>query len=131
MVVRHRKKYRKRLGSRTYHGDTKNRRGAGCRGGRGKAGSRSGHKSRIFKVGAEYRLKPKRKYIAAINIEELEKLSEKLNTNEINLTQLGIEKLLGKGKITKPIKVIVKKASKKAIEKIQEVGGEVITEATE
>jgi ribosomal protein L15 len=47
MVVRRRKKYRKKLGSRSYHGDTKNRRGKGIKGGRGRAGAWD-HKKRRF-----------------------------------------------------------------------------------
>jgi ribosomal protein L15 len=48
MVVRRRKKYRKKLGSRSYHGDTKNRRGAGIRGGKGRAGAWD-HKKSTFR----------------------------------------------------------------------------------
>jgi large subunit ribosomal protein L15 len=133
MVVKHRKKYRKRLGRRTYHGDTKRRRGAGSRGGVGKAGSKSGHTKLIYQnqIGKKKRLHPKREYVAAVNVGELQEIAKKLNTNEINLTQLGIEKLLGKGKINEPITVIVKSASKNAIEKIENAGGKVVLEGEE
>ena len=44
----------------------------------------------------------------------------------INLDAIGIEKLLGSGDINKKVKIYVRKASKKAIEKIKAKGGEVI-----
>ncbi|MHA2280589.1 MAG: uL15m family ribosomal protein [Promethearchaeota archaeon] len=45
------------------------------------------------------------------------------NTYNINLSDLNIQKLLGNGKITKVINISVKKASKKAVEKIEAAGG--------
>ena len=44
----------------------------------------------------------------------------------INLNVLNIQKILGRGEISKPINVTVKKASKQAIEKIQAAGGKVV-----
>ncbi len=59
-----------------------------------------------------------------INISELEvRYPDK---KVINLTDEGIDKLLGGGKISTKIKVTVNSASEKAIEKIKEQGGEVI-----
>lgn len=46
----------------------------------------------------------------------------------INLTELGYDKLVGDGKIYEKVKVIVKEASKKAVEKIKESGGEILVE---
>ena len=56
MVVRRKKTTRsKQLGERTHgHGDTKNRRGAGNRGGRGRAGS---HKHKFSKYYATFGIK--------------------------------------------------------------------------
>ncbi len=45
---------------------------------------------------------------------------------EVNLEELGYTKLLGSGRIDKPVKVIVREATEKAIEKIKEAGGEVV-----
>lgn len=45
---------------------------------------------------------------------------------KIDLSALGIKKLLGRGKVTKKIRVKVKYASSNAVEKIEDVGGEVI-----
>ncbi len=46
----------------------------------------------------------------------------------INLKEMGYEKLIGKGKVYDRLKIFVKKASRKAIEKVKESGGEIIAE---
>ena len=51
--------------------------------------------------------------------------------NVINLTSLGYTKLLGTGKISKPLTVTVPTCSKLAQEKITEAGGQVITASQE
>ncbi len=51
--------------------------------------------------------------------------------NIINLTSLGYTKLLGTGKISKPLTVTVPACSKLAQEKIAEAGGQVITASQE
>lgn len=43
----------------------------------------------------------------------------------LNLQEMGYGKLLGKGTITKPINIIVQKASAKAMERVKEAGGTV------
>lgn len=45
----------------------------------------------------------------------------------VDLTQLGVNKLTGSGKVTRKIVVKVAKATRKAVERIKEAGGEVIT----
>ncbi|MFX1257577.1 MAG: uL15 family ribosomal protein [Promethearchaeota archaeon] len=63
-----------------------------------------------------------------IKIDELvqEKIASKSgNTYTINLNDIDIQKILGRGKINKKINVSVKKASEKAIEKIKAAGGKV------
>ncbi len=64
-----------------------------------------------------------------INLQKLCELTPtaKDGKNVINLTGLGYTKLLGTGKIDKPITVTVLSASKTAQEKIQQAGGEIIT----
>lgn len=44
----------------------------------------------------------------------------------VNLAEIGYTKLLGKGSIARPVKVIVPEATEKAIEKIRRAGGEVV-----
>ena len=70
-----------------------------------------------------------------INIKQLNELStqtasEKGKTN-VNLTSLGYTKLLGTGKITKPLIVNVPSCSKSAEEKIKKAGGQVLTQSQE
>ncbi len=48
----------------------------------------------------------------------------------VNLAELGYNKLLCRGRIDKPVKVIVPEATQRAIEKIQAAGGEVVTTAS-
>ncbi len=47
------------------------------------------------------------------------------NTFNINLKEINIQKLLGKGEINKTINISVKMASKRAIEKIEAAGGKI------
>ena len=74
------------------------------------------------------------KYI--INVGELNELAKYLldkniaykedNKIVIDVTSLGFNKVLGKGKVTLPLKIITKEISEKAKEKIIAAGGEVI-----
>jgi large subunit ribosomal protein L15 len=47
------------------------------------------------------------------------------NTYSINLNDINIQKILGRGEINKKINITVKKASKKAFEKIEAAGGKI------
>jgi large subunit ribosomal protein L15 len=65
------------------------------------------------------------------NTINLKKLAEIAQTNQqekpqINLTALGYTKLLGSGKITKPLTIQVPSCSKSAIEKVKRAGGEIV-----
>ncbi|MFX1346351.1 MAG: uL15m family ribosomal protein [Promethearchaeota archaeon] len=51
------------------------------------------------------------------------KASKSGNTYSINLNDVNIQKVLGRGEITKKINISVKNASKRAIEKIESAGG--------
>lgn len=131
MVVRHKPK--RRRGERTYHGSHKKWRGGGSRGGRGGSGIWKHKKSYIIKYEPERigkrGFKPvEKKEIKTINLDELDQLVKKLGKEEIDLTEFGYDKLLGSGKITKAVKIKVQMASKKAIEKVKAVGGEVWTQ---
>ena len=145
MVVRRRKKYTKYLGKRyARRGYNDRNRGAGNRGGRGFAGWRF-KKQKYIKIIKEFpeRFKDKKGFtppikrdIRSINLNDI---NEKINVwkelgltkmeNEklvINLLDLGYDKLLGKGTIDIPVKIITKYASEKAIRKVEEAGGEVV-----
>ena len=53
-------------------------------------------------------------------------LTTLVNMVFIDVTDLGYDKVLGKGKITKTFKISAPQFSASAIEKIEEVGGEAI-----
>jgi large subunit ribosomal protein L15 len=73
--------------------------------------------------------------VNSLNVKDLDSQIEKFvlnkkatksgNTYNINLKDLDIQKLLGKGEINKPINITVNKASKRAIEKIEAAGGKI------
>jgi large subunit ribosomal protein L15 len=141
MVVRRRKKHRRFRGRRTYKGAKKRRRGGGSRGGRGLAGLHKHKWTWTVKYAPEHFGKvgfklPVAKVVKTINLEELDKIAEKLieqklaekinDKIKINLEKVGYEKLLGKGKVTKPLIVEAKYFSKKAKEKLEAMGGQVI-----
>jgi large subunit ribosomal protein L15 len=62
-----------------------------------------------------------------INLHRLDQLAQGA---EINLTELGYTKLLGSGKITKPLTIQVKTYSKSAAQKVQEAGGKIVGSQT-
>ncbi len=78
----------------------------------------------------------KTRNISVINLAELEAVASKLPVqNEqqqvIDLTKMGYAKLLGTGKITKPLTIKVEAASKTATEKVTQAGGKILTAAEE
>ena len=62
-----------------------------------------------------------------INIKQLNELTIEKDTAQVNLKSLGYTKLLGTGKITKPLTVTVPACSKTAAEKIKKAGGKILT----
>ncbi|MFZ8830307.1 MAG: uL15m family ribosomal protein [Candidatus Aenigmatarchaeota archaeon] len=130
MVVRREKK--RRRGERTYHGRPQRGRGGGSRGGRGNV-SLHKHKMKWREREKGFRY-PLRKEYKVINLDELNSLIKKAieegkldkNSLKINLKEFGFDKLLGRGRIDYSAIVEVEKASKRAIEKIKEKGGNVI-----
>jgi len=145
MVVHRRKKNVKQRGT-TWHGWGKGKahhKGAGSRGGRGMAGTGkrgdakkpSIWKERYFGKLGFIKKGPKIK-IKEININYLQAnldnlIDKKLILKEndfyiIDASKLGFNKLLGTGKVSAKFKINVDYASKSAVEKIKQVGGEVI-----
>lgn len=143
MVVRRRKKVRKLRGSRTHgYGSHKKHRGGGSRGGRGKAGMHKHKWTYTVKYEPEHfgkrgfsRPKEVVRKLKGINLKDLDKLVERLlgekvleeenGKVKINILKFGYEKVLGSGKITKPLIVEAKAFSERARKKIEEAGGEV------
>jgi large subunit ribosomal protein L15 len=74
-------------------------------------------------------------HVNTLNIKDLDSKIEELalknvakksgNTYTINLKDINIQKILGRGDINKKINLTVNKASKRAIEKIESAGGKV------
>lgn len=113
---------------------------SGSRGGKGYAG---GHKhfwiqtvkynpNRFRRIGfvppSALKLMP-----ATINVGELEELALKLlgaeavkNGAELDLTNIGVEKLLGRGSISTALKVRVELTSASAKSKLEEAGGSIV-----
>lgn len=146
MTVNRRKKVVKQRGSMTHGwGSKKKHRGAGNRGGRGMAGTGKRADQKKLSVLKEYGtsyfgkkgfFKHNKKIVNAINISYIEEqlpelVAKKLASEEngkfvIDLKNLGYDKLLGSGKITKQFVITAESASKKAVERIKKVGGEII-----
>lgn len=139
MPVNKRSKFR---GSRTCGGGThKNRRGAGNRGGRGRAGHRD-HRFSYFLLYDEVHNgkngfnSPTSVVVPAIGIGRIDQMAESLlstgaATREgdliaVDAAAMGIEKILGTGRVTRKLKVSAKAFSAQAKEKIESLGGQAI-----
>ena len=143
-MIRKTRKINKMRGSRSIGGGcSKKRRGAGHKGGRGKAGLGKHHWTWTVKNDpkhfGKYGFKRPKKMINEsnpVNLGYLDDNSEKLlakgvATTEgdsivIDVTDLGYDKVLGKGKLLKPLIIKSPMFSASAEDKIQEAGGEAI-----
>ena len=143
MTVTKKKKVRNYRGSKTHGGGSmKKRRGAGSRGGRGRAGSGKRGDSRKpsywkdWEMGNRGFTSHSRNVSVAMNVSDLEhelkslveqgKASVKGSAFTIDLSSIGVDKLLGAGNISSSVSVTVKKASSRAVEKVEAAGGKVI-----
>ena len=132
MPVKRRKKNVRHRGSHTCGwGFKKKHRGKGNRGGVGMAGSgkrSDAKKPSILKYfGAEYYGKHgfnrPQKLLQDLKIINIEDLQDK---DKINLTELGYDKLLSKGKPKRKYEIIISSFSEKAKEKIEAAGGKIL-----
>ena len=119
--------------SRTHGRGHKAGRGAGKRGGRGNAGmnkhrvmTRIKYMPRHWGMHGFNRDPSLRTVYVTANVGQLEEMANGEKT--LNLSALGIDKLLGTGQVRSAIHVVVDHASARAIEKIEAAGGS-ITEA--
>lgn len=131
MVVRRRRRSNKKRGGRTQHGNTKNWRGGGSRGGRGRAGSHKHKYSKYYMTfGTKIRMKPKKPGDKAVNLGDLnalipqwleQKKCEKDPQNRVVLDgkKIGITKLLGAGNVSYELVLKNISLSKKAKEKMK------------
>ena len=151
MVVRRKKKSRSYRGYRTHgYGSIGQHRKSGSKGGVGLAGFHKHRWSWVVKYFPDWYGKHgftrppniKEEY-NTINVGELAELIKELASSGkltkdrgyyvIDLSTLGINKLLGRGRIDFKVKVTVYAATERAINKIEEAGGKVIllSEASE
>jgi large subunit ribosomal protein L15 len=140
------RKVRKHRGSRTHgYGQIGQHRSGGGRGGHGKAGLDKHKWTYVLRYDPTYWEKkgfvpPKtlgRKAII-INVGELDDLMAKLESGKklekrekkvfLDLENLGYDKLLGMGEISKPVLVKVSSYSEAASKKLEEAGGQILEE---
>ena len=144
MTINKRKKNTRQRGHKTHGwGAKKKHRGQGNRGGRGMAGTGKRADSKKPSIWKEdyfgkhgFVSKTPKVKINAVNISYLEEhlnnyLSSDLIKQEngfyyVELEKLGFNKLLGDGKVSMKFKIKAPYASKTAVEKVKEAGGEVI-----
>ena len=135
------RKIRKQRGSRYCGwGQVGQHRKSGGRGGKGKAGGRKHFWIRTVKYEKDRYLKKgfkppssKTPKDLTINVGELEDLALKVigdygikGGNELNLSELGISKLLGRGSLRVPLNVRVESYTMSAQEKLEEAGGQIL-----
>ena len=129
------KKTNKQRGSMTHGwGSKKKHRGAGSRGGVGRAGitkhMRLHFKKKGIQVGAKghstMKQKGLKKRVRSINLRELERLIPEKGKKEIILREFGYDKVIGTGNIKNPLKVIAKSFSARAVEKIEAAKGQAL-----
>lgn len=150
MVAKKRKKNtRQRAGTTHGWGSMKKHRGKGNKGGAGMAGTgkRGDAKKPAIWKNKKYfgkhgfKKKGLIKNVVSINLAELEMQIDKLLASKkinkegdiinIDLNVIGYNKLLGTGIVKSKMKIVVDSASEKAVSKIADKGGEVITKKGE
>ncbi|MFO7792845.1 MAG: uL15m family ribosomal protein [Candidatus Saliniplasma sp.] len=137
------KKTKKNRGSRSHGRGIKGGRGAGERGGRGKAGLQKHKWKSIVKEDKDYfgpkgfsRPQSVVEEKEPINIYQVEQQIDDLIENgfakkkgsgyEVDLVKAGYDKLLGQGKTRFQMNIKVPSTSERAVRKIEEAGGKVI-----
>ncbi len=145
MVVRRRRKSRKLRGrTRTMSwGRIGQHRKSGSKGGKGAAGlgkhewtwtikyapswfGKKGFNPPRIRVGYKPRTLNLLKVMEILlDLERKNQLTYEDDKPVINLEAMGYHKLLGAGKINKPVKIIIPEASELAIKKVREAGGDV------
>ena len=141
-MVSRTKKFR---GSRTHGRGKKAGRGAGLRGGRGNAGLHKHKWISVVKYCPDYfghhGFKRPQSVVSdkiTINLSEVEQSLPALSKDgfavqkdgkwTVDLTKLGVDKLLGSGRISTPVSIRVAEASASALEKLKAAGGSVVKE---
>jgi len=131
-------------GSRTHGGGTqKNRRGAGNRGGRGDAGRKKHERGNHPPIGKSGFKRPQKVIDEdeITNVGDIDRRVEDLVAEgvaeetddgyEVDVSALGVDKVLGSGQVRNTLVVHADDFSDSAVEKIQESGGDVVVTAPE
>ncbi len=136
-------KTKKFRGKRTFGGGThKNRRGGGSRGGRGNAGTCKHHFVRSMQRGLSFGKHGFKRPLSTVkdkvivNVGEIDESIDQLikegmaekkgDAYHVNLENIGIEKVLGSGQVTRPLFITAGEFSPSAKAKIEEAKGKVI-----
>ncbi len=140
------RKVRKQRGSRTHgYGQIGQHRAGGGRGGHGKAGYDKHKWTYVLKYDPTYwekkgfvSTRTLGRKVNVINVGKLDDLADKLDSEKklerkdkkifLDLESLGYDKLLGTGKIIKPMLVKVASYSEAASRKLEEAGGQILKE---
>ncbi len=132
-------------GSRTHGRGKKAGRGAGLRGGRGNAGLHKHKWISIVKYRPDYfghhGFKRPQSVVTGkvtMNLSDVEQALPSLSKDgfavqkdgkwTVDLGKMGVDKLLGSGRISKPVTIKVGEASAKAAEKLKKAGGALVKE---
>jgi large subunit ribosomal protein L15 len=136
------RKVRKRRGSRTHGwGQIGQHRKTGAKGGRGEAGKHKHKWTWVLRYDRDYFgkhgfFRPNRREVKSMNLLQLATVIENLEDQGllktvddrivVDLNSMGVKKIIGGGRINRPLVVIVENWTKTAEEKIREAGGEII-----
>jgi len=141
VATRRRKTRRLRASRCDGWGRSGQHRGSGSQGGHGNAGWKRGKWSAVIRYGiqiAEPGFRSLNQNSSnTINVSDLSEriqsfieaghAKENSGKVEVNLVRAGYTKLLGEGRVEKPLRVTVAYHSKRAAEKISQAGGEIIS----
>lgn len=141
MGTRHRK-VRKRRGSRTHGwGQIGQHRKSGSRGGTGRAGMHKHKWTWVLRYDRDYFgrhgfHRPNKRVVRSVNLVQLSTIAERLEREGaaetrggrlvVDLASMGVGKLVGGGKVRKPLLVVVERWTEAAEEKVKEAGGELL-----
>ena len=133
MTTRRKKKVTKQRGSKTHGwGSKKKHRGAGSRGGRGRAGLMKHKKSWMVSNDPKHFGRagftiPEHTRVKAINLRDVAIISQRLGLKEFDASLYGFEKILSNGNLSlNGLLIKAKKFSAKIKEKIEKLGGKVV-----
>ncbi|HLC50979.1 MAG TPA: uL15m family ribosomal protein [archaeon] len=131
MPATFRRKFSRMRGTKSHGwGGKKKHRGGGSQGGKGMSGMLKHKKSWMIQNDPDHFGKrgffSRSEKLNAVNLEFLGRYAEKNKKKEIDVSELGFQKVLSKGTLKSPLKIKAKVFSEKAKQKIEEAGGEAI-----